>query len=264
MKSTLQALWAYRSFIFGSVQREFQVRYQKSLLGATWAILNPLAMILVYTVIFSQIMRARLPGLDPTFGYSIYLCAGLLTWGLFSEIANRAQSMFIEHANLLKKINFPRFCLPIIVVSSALLNFFIIFGLFVIFLLVSGNFPGWPFVALVPVLAVLIIFAISLGIILGVLNVFFRDVGQGFGIVLQFWFWLTPIVYSASILPTGLQPWMVLNPMTSLMTAFQGILAEGRWPDWSSLLPVTLLSAGLCVLSLRLFRQRAGEIVDEI
>lgn len=264
MKSILQALWAYRGFILGSVQREFQVRYQNSLLGATWAILNPLAMILVYTVIFSQIMRARLPGLDPTFGYSIYLCAGLLTWGLFSEITNRAQGMFIEHANLLKKLSFPRFCLPVVVMSGAVLNFGIIFGLFVVFLLVSGNFPGWPFLAMVPVLSVLILFAISLGIVLGVLNVFFRDVGQAFGIFLQFWFWLTPIVYSASILPAGLQPWLALNPMTSLMTAFQRILAEGRWPDWGSLWPVALLSVVLCGVSLQLFRQHAGEIVDEL
>ena len=77
----LRALWAYRGFILGSVQREFQSRYQNSLLGAAWTILNPLAMIVVYTVIFSQIMRAKLPGVDSAFAYSVYLCAGLLTWG---------------------------------------------------------------------------------------------------------------------------------------------------------------------------------------
>lgn len=264
MKEILRALWAYRGFILGSMQREFQARYRNSLLGATWAVLNPLAMIVVYTVIFSQIMQARMPGLDPTFGYSIYLCAGLLTWGLFAEITSRAQNMFIEHGNLLKKLSFPRLCLPVVVVGSAGLNFAIIFGLFTVFLLISGHFPGWPFLALVPVLLVLVLLAIGLGITLGVLNVFFRDVGHAFGIFLQFWFWLTPIVYPASVLPAGLRPWLVLNPMASLMTAFQDILATSQWPKWDSLWPTALLAVATCVLGLRLFRRRSGELVDEL
>lgn len=264
MRAIFEALWAYRGFIVGSIRREFQARYRNSLLGATWAVLNPLAMILVYTLIFSQIMRARLPGLDPTFGYSIYLCAGLLTWGLFAEITSRAQNMFIEHANLLKKLSFPRLCLPVVVVGTAGLNFGIVFGLFTGFLLLSGNFPGWPFLALAPVLLILVLFAIGLGITLGVLNVFFRDVGQAFGIFLQFWFWLTPIVYPASVLPPELRPWLVLNPMASLMTAFQDILAGRQWPQWEALWPTALLAVVLCGFGLRLFRRRSGELVDEL
>src|SRR5512133_1564100 len=200
-----RALWAYRGFILGSVRREFQSRYQNSLLGAAWTILNPLAMIVVYTVIFAQVMRARLPGTDTMFAYSIYLCAGVLAWGLFSEIVNRAQTVFLEHATLLKKLSFPRLSLPVTVVANALLNFAIVFSLFTVFLVATGNFPGMVFVALAPVLGVLVMFAIGLGITLGVLNVFFRDVGQFFTIFMQFWFWLTPIVYPASILPKGVQ-----------------------------------------------------------
>ena len=94
---------------------------------AAWAVINPLAMITVYTVIFSQIMRAKLPNIDSTFAYSIYLCAGIITWGLFSEIVNKGQNVFIDNANLLKKISFPRLCLPVIVVTTALINFSIIF-----------------------------------------------------------------------------------------------------------------------------------------
>ena len=128
----LRALWAYRGFILGSVRREFQSRYQNSLLGMAWTVLNPLAMIVVYTVIFAQIMRSRLPGVDSTFGYSIYLCAGLLTWGLFAEITSRAQTVFIENASLLKKLSFPRISLPFIVLGNALVNFCIVFGLFIL------------------------------------------------------------------------------------------------------------------------------------
>jgi lipopolysaccharide transport system permease protein len=264
MLAFIRPLWAYRGFVLGSVRREFQSKYRSSLLGAAWTILNPLAMIIVYTVIFSQVMRAKLDGVDSSFGYSIHLCAGILTWGLFVEIVGRSQTVFLEHANLLKKLSFPRLCLPATIVVSAMLNFAIIFGLFTVFLIISGNFPGLPFVGLLPVLAIQVVFAIGLGMVLGVLNVFFRDVGQLFSIVLQFWFWLTPIVYPASILPERIQSLMFLNPMAGLVAAYQAILVRGAWPDWISLWPVSLLAVLLCIWGMRLFRSHAGEIVDEL
>lgn len=262
--SLVRALWAYRGFVLGSVKREFQSKYRNSLLGAAWTILNPLAMIFVYTVIFAQIMKAKLPGVDSTFGYSIYLCAGVLTWGLFAEIIGRGQTVFLEHANLIKKISFPRICLPVVVILSVGLNFMIIFGLFTLFLVVSGNFPGWAYLAVLPVLAVQILFSIGLAIIIGVLNVFFRDVGQFFGIVLQFWFWVTPIVYPATILPEGIKSLMVYNPMATFMAAYQGVLVRGVVPDWRDFIWITVISLGLCVFAMRLFRKRAGEMVDEL
>jgi lipopolysaccharide transport system permease protein len=264
MWNILKPLWAYRGFIFGSVKREFQFKYRNSMLGIAWTVINPLAMIIIYTVIFSKIMHAKLPGVDSTFAYSIYLCAGLLTWGLFAEIVSRAQNTFIEHANLLKKLSFPRICLPVIVVATALLNFSIVFGLFSAFLLISGNFPGMVYLALLPVLAILVAFAIGLGISLGVLNVFFRDVGQLFGLVIQFWFWGTPIVYPISILPESVRWLMGFNPMASLMVACQDILVAGQWPTWQSLLPVTILAIVMCAFGMHLFRKNAGEMVDEL
>jgi lipopolysaccharide transport system permease protein len=257
-------LWQYRSFILGNVKREFQQKYQNSLLGAAWNVINPLSMIIVYTVIFSQIMRAKLPGVESTFAYSIYLCAGILTWGLFAEITSRSQNMFLENANLLKKLSFPKLCLPITVVLNASINFGIVFGLFVIFLIITGNYSGWPIIAMLPLLVVQIAFATGLGMVLGVLNVFFRDVGQFFGIFLQFWFWLTPIVYPITILPESIRPLMSLNPMAPLMGAYQGILVRGQWPDWVSLWPIATLSVLLCLLGLRLFRRHGGEMVDEL
>lgn len=260
----LKSAWVYRGFILGSVKREFQAKYRNSILGATWTVLNPLAMIVVYTLIFSQVMRSRLPGVDTPFAYSVYLCAGVLTWGLFAEITSRGQNVFLDHANLIKKLSFPRICLPIIVVLNAGLNFAIIFGLFTGFLVLSGNFPGWVFFGLVPVLIVQVALAIGLGIILGVLNVFFRDVGQFFGIFLQFWFWLTPIVYPVDILPAGVRSLLDWNPMAALIHACQDILVHGRWPQWSTLLPATLTAALLCMLGMILFRRHAGEMVDEL
>lgn len=260
----LKSLWAYRGFILGSVKREFQSKYRNSLLGASWTVINPLAMIVVYTVIFAQLMRSRLPGVDSTFAYSIYLCAGTLTWGLFAEISSRAQNTFLENANLLKKLSFPRLCLPVVVVVNAALNFAIIFGLFTLFLLVSGNFSGVAYLAVLPLLAILSAFAIGLGMILGVLNVFFRDVGQFFSIFLQFWFWLTPIVYPVNVLPVQVQRLMEYNPMAPLMAAFQAVLVLGQWPQWDSLAYPAVLAVLLCLLGMRLFRKHAGEMVDEL
>ena len=265
MGNFVNVLWGYRGFVIGSVKREFQSKYRNSLLGAAWTVLNPLAMILVYTVIFSQVMKARLPGVDSAFAYSIYLCAGLLTWGFFAEIVGRAQNVFIEHANLMKKLSFPRMTLPIIVVLNAGLNFAITIGLFLAFLVATGNWPGSAVLAAAPVLGIQVAFAIGLGVTLGVLNVFFRDVGQFFGIALTFWFWLTPIVYPATILPERARGLLIgLNPMAPIIAAYQGIFVAGDWPDWSSLVMPAVAASLLCWLGLHLFRRHAGEMVDEL
>ena len=260
----LRALWGFRGFILSSVKREFQSKYRNSLLGAAWMVINPLAMITVYTVIFSQLMRSRLPGVDGAFAYSIYLCAGIFTWGFFAEIVGRAQNVFIENANLIKKLSFPRLCLPIIVVLNASLNFSIVFGLFIVFLIATGNFPGWVILGVLPVLLIQVIFSIGLGMTLGVLNVFFRDVGQFFGIVLQFWFWLTPIVYPINVLPERAVHFFAYNPMAVLVDGYQRIFVYSLWPEWPRLLPVLLLSLLLCGVGAYLFRKHAGDMVDEL
>jgi lipopolysaccharide transport system permease protein len=259
-----KALWAYRGFIYGSVKREFQTKYRNSLLGSAWTVINPLSMIVVYTVIFSQVMQAKLPGVDHGYAYSIYLCAGSLTWGLFAEIVGRGQNIFLDYASLLKKINFPRLCLPIIAVLNACLNFAIIFTLFLVFLVLCGFWPGWAVLATVPVLLVQLIFAVGLGMTLGVLNVFFRDVGQFFGVFMQFWFWLTPIVYPINILPEAIRPLINLNPMAPVVQSYQGIFVSGQWPDWGSLAYPLILGLTLCLLGQKLFRKHSGELVDEL
>lgn len=259
-----RALWRYRGFILGSVRREFQARYRNSLLGAAWTVLQPLAMITVYTVVFSELMRTRLPGMDSPFAYSIYLCAGLLTWGLFGEILQRGQTVFLDNGNMIKKLSFPRICLPTITVLNALVNFSITMSIFLAFLLATRNFPGWVVLYALPLLVVQVALAAGLGIIAGVLNVFFRDVGQFVNILLQFWFWFTPIVYSTATLPASVQPLIDLNPMTPLARAYQGIFVYRQMPHWQSIWPVAVLGAALCVAGMLLFRRRAAEMVDEL
>ena len=265
--ASVASLWQYRAFILGSTKREFQTKYKNSLLGFAWPIINPLALILVYALVFSKVMGARLPGAaadggSSIYAYSIYLCIGVIVWTLFAELTSRAQVVFLENANLLKKLNFPRLCLPVIVIFNAGLNFLIIFSLFTIFLLVTNNFPGYCFFAVIPLLAILIIFAIGLGMTLGVLNVFFRDIGYFYSVALQFWFWLTPIVYSVNVLPEKIRFLVSFNPLTNLFVAFQGIFVNHQAPDWSSLWFICVLAVLLNINGFRLFRKRSGEMVD--
>lgn len=260
----LRILYQRRRFIIESIRREFITRYTHSLLGSLWAVLNPLSMIFVYMVIFSQVLRAKLPSIESNFAYGIYLCAGILPWGLFMEISMRCVNIFVENGGMLKKVAFPKICLPAIATGSALVNFCIISSLFIFFLLCTGEFPGVAILATIPLLLVLILFAVGIGIFLGTVNVFFRDVGQGYGIICQFWFWFTPLVYPISIVPDKYQWLFSWNPLFPLMNSFHGIFLERTWPDWFSLLPITAISLGLAVFSLHFFRRHSGEIVDEL
>jgi lipopolysaccharide transport system permease protein len=260
----LRALWAYRGFVLGMVARDFRGRYLGSALGASWAVLNPLAQILIYTVVFSQVMRARLPNMSDTLAYSLYLCAGVLTWNYFVEVLLRSQAVFLEQANMLKKVSFPRVTLPSYVFLSASVNFAIIWGVFLAFLLVSGRWPGWVLVALLPLLLIQQVFAVGLGLVLGVTNVFFRDVAQAVGVGLQFWFWLTPIVYPLSAVPEVVRRLMAWNPLYPLIASYQRIIVEHEWPVWSHLWLVCGVAVVVAALSETMFRHLSGPMVDEL
>lgn len=261
---TTATLWSYRQFIGAAIARDFRARYQNSILGALWTVLQPLAMIVIYTVIFSQIMRAKLPGVDHAFAYSVYLCSGIIAWGLFSEISSRLQTVYLENANLIKKIRFPKQCLAAVVIGTALINFAVIFCLFLGFLLLTGTFPGPVVIAIIPILAILIFFAVSLGLVLGTLNVFFRDIGHFFGIFLTFWFWFTPIVYPISIIPSALHWVLAINPLFHVMTAIQDVLVKGQWPAWEWLLIPLAVASLLAVLGYRLFQRVHTDLVDSL
>jgi lipopolysaccharide transport system permease protein len=260
----MRALWQYRGFIAGMVAREFRSRYVNSLLGGIWAILNPLVMIAIYTVIFAGIMRAQLPGVNDHLAYSLYLCAGLLPWMYFSELVTRSQTVFLEHATLLKNVSFPRISLPAILLLSSSLNFAIIFALFLGFLAVTQRFPGWQVLAFFPLLALQQAFALGLGILLGTINVFFRDVAQFVGVALQLWFWFTPIVYSVATLPQWARQLFELNPLFRLFSAYQGIIVHGQWPQWTQLTGHLLVTAVLLTVAFLTFAKLSGEMVDEI
>lgn len=195
-----KAIWGYRYFIMSSIMTEFKSRFARSKLGGIWMIIHPLAQVAIYALVLSAVLSAKLPGIESHYAYAIYLMAGILSWNPFSEVFIRCLTMFVDNGNLLKKMSFPKIALPIIIVGSALVNKYTF--------IFSNYFCLWTLghtitVAIVylPIVFITLLLALGLGLMLGVLNVFIRDIGQMMPIILQFWFWLTPIVYIASIIP---------------------------------------------------------------
>jgi len=258
-------LWQYRGFIAHSVLQESRGRYAGSALGMSWVIINPFVQILVYTLVFSHVMRARMPGqADDVLGYSIYLCAGLIPWTCFAEIVSRSTNMFIEYGNLIKKSAFPRVCLPAIVLVSSLINFAMLMGIFMLFMLIVGRLSWSAFFLSIPVSLLLILPAVGLGLMLGTLNVFFRDVNQLQTILLQFWFWLTPIVWPVAAIPLELRHWLSLNPLEPMVGAMHSLFLGTGSLDPMGIFRGLLFSIFTLWLGYTMFRSKAAEFADEL
>ncbi|RWA87151.1 ABC transporter permease [Mesorhizobium sp.] len=259
-----RSLWQYRHFIMSSIRGELRGRFARSRLGALWFILHPLAQSLIFSIVLAEVMRARMPNSDNTAAYPIYLLSGMAAWGLFSEILNRSIGIFIEQASAMKKIAFPRLCLPVIILGSALINHVLLLAAIMIIFLFFGHFPGLAWLYLVPGMLVISAMAFGIGVFLGVLNVFARDVAQFMSVFMQLWFWFTPIVYLRTVVPQHFQWLLALNPMTPLVGLYQDALLLNQGPQWTSLLP-TLLIGGLAVLlSFAVFRRASPELVDAL
>jgi lipopolysaccharide transport system permease protein len=246
--------------------RDFRLRYIGSILGRYWNLIHPLAMIVIYTVIFSQVMGARLGGIaaDNPYGYTIYLCSGLLAWNAFAETLQRGTNVFIEHGYMIKKVAFPIETLPSVVAGSSTITFGLSLAVFIGLMFVVGHPPTVPFLAVFAIFILQIIFAFGLVNILGTLNVFFRDVGQLVQIVIQIWFWLTPIVYIPSAIPEKLQFLLKLNPFYYYVQAYHAAIFEGRWPEPRSLLICSAVSAISFFVGTAFFCRLKPEIPDEV
>lgn len=264
MIDSLKQLLRYRGFITSSVRREFQSRYQSSILGPVWVFVQPISLILIYTIIFSTLMKARLPDNNNQFAYSIFLCSGIIMWNLFSEILSKSVTIFIKNGNLLKKLSFPKICLPVIVFSGSLINFAILLGVFFLVLIFSGNIHLISILLVFPLVLLLSLFAVSFGMITGIVNVFFRDVGQFITVFMQFWFWLTPIVYPITILPGWAKEIVELNPLTGIIIFSQKMFVYGDVTNYILLLPSVIWSIVCCVLCILLFKKRSKDMVDEL
>lgn len=264
MFGLLRGLFSYRSFIATSIRNEFVSRFSRSSLGGLWMIINPLANVLIYALILSNVLAAKLPGIDNKYAYALYLMAGTLAWSLFSEIINRCLTLFIENGNLMKKMRFPRITLPVIVLGSALLNnLLLLLSIFAVFICL-GHWPTWQMLWAVPLILTVAALAMGLGLVLGVLNVFVRDIGQVVPIVLQILFWFTPIVYPINIIPEDLKSLIAYNPMLPLVSAYHDVFVYGVSPNFVALGSTIALTLVLLALGLYIFRRAAPEMVDAL
>ncbi len=256
-------VFRFRGLVYAITLRDIRSRYVGSAFGPLWLVLPPVFMVFIYTVIFSQIMRARLPGVEHQFAYSMYLCAGLLSWNLLLELVQRSKGLFLEHANLIKKSNFSKFILFIPVVVVALLNSMILLVLIPGFMLLSGYPMPSSLAYILPVLAVVLLMGLALGALLATLNVFFRDVGQFVDVFFQGIFWATPIVYPVSILSPAVQQALSWNPLFPLVRAAQSSFL-GDVPDIASLGYPLAVAIVFFALALLLYRRSYADLLDQI
>lgn len=260
----LHKLWQFRSYIAGSIVRDFKLRFKGSVLGLLLVFLLPAFQISLYILVFGHLLKGRLPGNSSLHGYSIYLCGGILFWNFFSDLLLRTQSTYTEHANLLKKTAFPSSALVLINLASSSVNLLLNLSLLAIFLMVSSAFPGWQILVVLPVWLVLALLAIASGLCFAILQVFFRDVGALTSILLQAFFWGTPIVYPLQILPDWLSPWLLLNPLLWPISAAQASLLGNPMPALQSGIATLLAMAVATILATSLHRHHRADLLDNL
>jgi lipopolysaccharide transport system permease protein len=264
MFGMLSGAWRYRFFIFSSIQTELRTKFIRSRLGGLWMILNPLAQVVIFAFVLSAVLSAKLQGIDNRYAYAIYLMSGTLGWSLFAEVVNRCLTLFIDNGNILKKLAFPKIALPLVVVGSALVNNLLLLVAILAIFALLGHMPGLALLWLPALMAVAIVLGLGLGLLVGVLNVFLRDIGQVVPVLMQFLYWFTPVVYMVHIIPEQYRPWLALNPLIPLVTGYQDVMLYNRAPDWSGLAITFLIGLALSAFSLVLFRKASPEMVDQL
>lgn len=265
MSDMLRGLWAYRGFVLSSIKNEFVSRFARSKLGGFWMILQPLSQVLIYALILSAVLSAKLPGIESQYAYAIYLTAGFLGWVLFSEIIDRCINLFIQQGNLMKKMKFPKITLPTIVVGSALLNNVMLLVAILVVFAALGHFPTIQVLWLPLLTLAMVAIALGVGLVLGILNVFIRDVGLVVPILLQVMFWFTPIVYPISIIPEGLQQIVkTFNPIYPIIRGYQDVLVYGQAPDLGQVVLTMVIGLVILAFGLFLFRRANAEMVDAL
>jgi lipopolysaccharide transport system permease protein len=214
--------------------------------------------------VFSRIMGARLPEVGGTDGYSIYLISGLLGWVAFSSTLMRTTTVFMDKAHVITKVRLSLWTLPLSIVLSDTIVFAISMVFFVAFLVIVDHRLSIHFLWVPLIFAVQQAFAYSLGMILACLSVFLRDVRESVTVVLQLWFWLTPIVYVFSIIPESIRPWLQLNPMFPVIDAYHSAILLGVAPAMTGLMALIAAVAFLLVLGRWMFTRLERDIRDLI
>ncbi|MFW7378363.1 MAG: ABC transporter permease [Oligoflexus sp.] len=262
----IDELWSHKRLCLDLIKRDIKFKFLGSLIGKYWNIIHPLAMITVYTVVFSKIMGAKIGGLakESPLSYTIYLCAGLLPWNAFVETISRGTNVYFDHAHLIKKVSFPSSIIHFVSAGSSTFTFAISMSIYFLLLLFSGYGLNGQAILVIPIFLIQLVFSIGLGLFLSVLQVFFRDTAQIVSIVLQLWFWGTPIVYMESRVPESLHWLLTINPMYHFVSLYHKVLVynvQTTAQDWFAVIGLAAIAAALGTSFLGFFEK---EIPDEI
>jgi lipopolysaccharide transport system permease protein len=273
----LQEVWASRELLVNLTQREIKGKYKRTVFGQLWSLVNPLALMLIYTLVFSFILKVKPdPGTPSGLNvFALWLLCGLLPWTFMSVVINTGLSSLVTNANLIQKVYFSRIVLPLSNVGAAAYNWMFEMGVLVVALSIVG---GWvlPWIPLVLVAMLLIaLFAAGLALMLSVLNVYFRDTQYFITLLLQIWMYLSPIIYPESLVQTdsakigGLAGTPItvadiygLNPMEHFVTLFRQLLYDERWPDGSEWLICTGWAIASVVIGVWVFRRNERKLAE--
>jgi len=215
-------IWEYRELLRNLTRKELKVKYKNSVLGFVWSLLNPLLYLVVFSIVFQEVLRTSVPY------FAIFLLSGLLCWNLFSNSLGGGASSIVGNASLVQKVWFPREILPLSSIGAGLVHFFLQLLVLVGALVAFQKAPDWTALpALIPAILVLLLLAGSLGIVLSAVNVYLRDTQHLLELVLLAWFWLSAIVYPYNQVADRLEgkTWIILlNPMIPVITTFQRVI----------------------------------------
>jgi len=232
----IRSLWTNRQLIGRMTRREIVGRYQGSVMGLMWSLLNPIFMLAIYTFVFSVVFQARWGSHGESKGqFAVVLFAGLIVHALFAEVLNRAPQLVLGNVNYVKKVVFPLEVLPAVQLLAATFHAMVsVFVLLAAQWIFNGSVP-WTALLLPLVALPLQLMTLGLAWMLASLGVFVRDVGQSILLVTSVLLFLSPVFFPVDALPASLQPWMKLNPLTFIIEQTRAVLVWGHMPDWRGL-----------------------------
>lgn len=253
-------LWQYRDLMYFLAWRDVKVRYKQTALGVAWAILQPLAAMVVFTVFLGALVHVPSDGLP----YALFAYVGLLPWTFFANAAAGASSSLVANTNLVAKVYFPRLAIPIAAVLAGLVDLGIGLVLLIGLLLFFGVSPGAGLLLLPVFVGLTVLTALAVGIWLSALDVQYRDVRYAIPFLIQVWLFATPVVYPASVVPEQYRPLYGLNPMAGVVEAFRwALLGRNDFPG-PILAVSTLVLAVVLVTGLFYFRRMERSFADVI
>jgi lipopolysaccharide transport system permease protein len=254
----LRDLWDYRELLYFLFWRDFKVRYKQTLLGGSWAILQPVATMIIFTVFLGRLAKVSSDGIP----YSVFAFSGLLPWQLFSFSLTAASASLVGNTQLLTKVYFPRLVIPVSSVLVGLVDFAIASSVMVVLMAYHHIVPTVG-ILLLPVMVLFAVFAaLAVGLILSALNVQYRDVRHTIPFLLQIWMFATPIVYPSSLVPPRWRLLYGLNPMVGVVDGFRWALF-GRWTGSGAMVGVSVASTvALFIFGVGYFRRMERNFAD--